>query len=65
MLFSGPSVQGMPSMQAFVAGPEWSEVGLPLAGFAGGDPAQARGIAFTAGQPQGAFEFHIDRIELR
>lgn len=65
MLFSGASAQGMPSMQAFVAGPEWTEVRLPLAGFAGGDPSQVRGIAFTAGQPHGAFEFHIDHIELR
>jgi hypothetical protein len=65
MLFSGPSVQGMPSMQAFVAGPEWTEVRLPLAGFPGGDPAQVRGIAFTAGQPHGAFEFFSDVVELR
>src|SRR5690606_27194273 len=65
MLFSGPSAQGMPSVQAFVAGPEWTEVRLPLSGFAGGDPSQVRGIAFTAGQPHGAFEFRIDHVELR
>lgn len=65
MLFSGPSVQGMPSIQAFEAGPEWTEVRLPLAGFAGGDPSQLRGIAFTAGQPAGSFEFFIDHVELR
>ena len=65
MLFSGASAQGMPSMQAFVAGPQWSEVRLPLSGFAGGDPSQVRGIAFTAGQPHGVFEFHLDHIELR
>lgn len=65
MLFSGPSVQGMPSVQVFVAGPEWSEVRLPLAAFQGGDLAQVRGIAFTAGQPLGAFELFIDDVELR
>lgn len=65
MLFSGPSVQGMPSMQGFVAGPGWKEVRLPLSGFAGGDLGQVRGIAFTAGQPVGEFEFFIDQVELR
>jgi hypothetical protein len=65
MLFSGPSAQGMPSLQAFTAGPEWREVRLPLAGFAGADTALLRGIAFTAGQPAGAFAFRIDRVELR
>ena len=65
MLFSGASAQGMPSLQPFVAGPEWTEVRLPLADFQGGDPAQVRGIAFTAGQPHGAFEFELDQVELR
>ncbi|MCY7313159.1 MAG: CIA30 family protein [Pseudoxanthomonas sp.] len=65
MLFSGPSAQSMPSMQAFVAGPAWTEVRLPLSGFRGADLSQLRGIAFTAGQPQGAFEFRIDHVELR
>jgi hypothetical protein len=65
MLFSGPSMQAMPSLQAFTAGPEWREVRLPLAGFAGAEPALLRGIAFTAGQPAGEFRFRIDRVELR
>jgi imidazolonepropionase-like amidohydrolase len=65
MLFSGPSVQGMPSVQSFIAGPEWREVRLPLAAFQGGDLSQVRSIAFTAGQPHGAFEFRLDRVELR
>lgn len=65
MLFSGPSVQGMPSVQPFVAGPEWKQVRLPLSGFAGADLAQVRGIAFTAGQMPGKFEFRIDTVELR
>ena len=65
MLFSGASAQGMPSVQTFVAGPDWQEVRLSLSGFAGGDASQVRGIAFTAGQPQGAFAFAIDAVELR
>ena len=65
MLFSGPSVQGMPATLAFEAGPEWTEVRLALSGFPGGDPSQLRGIAFTAGQPAGTFEFLLDRVELR
>ena len=65
LLFSGPSVQGMPSLQAFTAGPEWREVRLPLGGFAGADVALLRGIAFTAGPPAGTFGFQLDRVELR
>ncbi len=64
MLFSGPSVQGMPSTQTFVAGPEWTLVRLALADFPGGDLSQVRGIAFTAGQPLGGFAFQIDEVEL-
>ena len=65
MLFSGPSMQGMPSTQTFVAGPEWTEVRLPLADFPGADPALLRAVAFTAGQPAGRFEFFLDEVELR
>ncbi len=65
MLLSGPSMQGMPSEQNFVAGPEWKEVRLPLTGFPGGDPARLRALIFAAGQPLGAFEFAIDQVELR
>ncbi|MGO1541270.1 MAG: CIA30 family protein [Luteimonas sp.] len=65
MLFSGPSAQGMPSTLAFQAGPEWTEVRMALADFPGADPSQLRGIAFTAGQPAGTFEFFLDHVELR
>ncbi|MES2670465.1 MAG: CIA30 family protein [Pseudomonadota bacterium] len=63
MLFHGS--QQMPSMQSFVAGPEWKEIRVPLKDFNGADLARVRGIAFTAGQPQGAFAFRIDRVELK
>lgn len=65
MLFSGPSMQSMPSMQSFTAGAEWSEVRIPLSAFAGADPATLRAVAFTAGLPEGAFELYIDQVELR
>lgn len=65
MLFSGASTQGMPSMQAFTAGAEWSQVRLRLSDFEGGDPSQLRAIAFAAGQPEGSFEFFLDHVELR
>ena len=65
MLFSGPSMQSMPAMQPFTAGPEWSEVRIPLASFAGAELASLRAVAFTAGLPEGAFELDIDQVELR
>ena len=65
MLFSGPTTQGVPSTLAFEAGAEWTEVRLSLADFPGADPSQLRGIAFTAGQPAGSFEFFLDHVELR
>lgn len=65
MLFSGPSAQGVPAMLSFVAGPEWQEVTMQLAGFPGADLSLLRGIAFTAGAPDGEFRFLIDRVEIR
>lgn len=65
MLFSGVQVQSMPSIKTFVAGPEWSEIRMRLDGFAGADLSRVRGLAFTAGQPQGAFAFQIDDVELK
>ena len=65
LLFSGPSAQGMPGKQPFVAGPQWREVRLPLVGFRGADLSRLRCIAFTAGQPHGTFEFRIDGVVLR
>ena len=65
MLFSGVQMQSMPSVQPFVAGPEWTEVRIPLSGFNGADLARVRGFAFTAGLPVGTFAFQIDDIELK
>ena len=65
MLFSGVQLQSMPSVKPFVAGPEWTEVRIPLSDFNGADLSRVRGLAFTAGQPVGAFEFQIDSVELK
>lgn len=65
MLFSGPSMQGMPSTQGFIAGKEWQQVHLPLAGFNGADLAKTRAITFAATKPEGGFAFEIDNVELR
>lgn len=65
LLFSGASPTAMPAMQGFEAGSEWAEVRLPLSGFAGADLSQVRGIAWTAGQPEGTFAFALDDVELR
>ena len=65
MLFSGVQMQSMPSVKPFVAGPEWTEVRIPLSGFNGADLSRVRGLAFTAGQPAGAFAFQIDSVELK
>ncbi|MFZ2751929.1 MAG: CIA30 family protein [Lysobacteraceae bacterium] len=65
MLFSGVQMQSMPSVKPFVAGLEWTEVRIPLDGFNGADLSRVRGLAFTAGQPVGAFAFQIDDVELK
>lgn len=65
LLLSGESEQGMPAMQGFVAGPDWTEVRLPLAAFAGADPATLRGIGFSAGLPIGEYRLEVDQVELR
>ena len=62
MLFSGAPDNAMPAVLPFVAGPEWTEVRLSLADFAGADPTRVRGIAWTAGTPAGAFEFVLDDV---
>ena len=65
LLLSGHNEQGLPSMQGFVAGPEWKEVRLPLSTFAGADPAMLRGMGFSAGLPAGDYRFEVDHVELR
>jgi hypothetical protein len=64
MLISGDSMQAMPAMQGFTAGPDWQEVRLPLSGFAGAELGRVRAIAFAAMSPPGAFRFRIDQVEV-
>lgn len=64
MLISGDSMQAMPAMQGFTAGPDWQDVRLPLSGFAGADLRRVRAIAFAAMSPPGAFRFRIDQVEV-
>jgi len=65
MLFSGADVQSMPSMLTITPGRDWSEVRLPLAGFAGADLRQLRAVAITAGAPAGRFQLDVDTVEFR
>jgi imidazolonepropionase-like amidohydrolase len=65
MLFSGSEAQSMPSMQRILPEKEWAEVRMPLASFAGVDLARLRGVAITAGLPQGHFQLDVDSVEIR
>lgn len=58
------SLGPMPSQQSFVAGPEWERHAIPLARFAGVDPAAITGIFFGAGPELGTFRFRIDNVEV-
>lgn len=62
MLFHGD--QPMPSILAFDAGREWKEVRIALKDFPDADLRRVRGIAFTAGQPQGAYAFLLDDVRV-
>lgn len=64
LLFSG--AQGAaPSRRSLSTTGDWVEHRLPLAGFDGADPARLRAIAITAGEPEGAFAFDLDQVEIR
>lgn len=41
------------------------DAAVPLAQFAGADFSLFRGLAFSAAEPNGAFEFKLDQVELR
>lgn len=55
----------MPAMRSFVAGPEWTQVSMPIADFDGIDGRDVMGILWTGGPQPGKFAFTIDQIELR
>lgn len=64
LVFSGESV-GLPAVQSITPGPDWDEVRLALADFAGADLATLRAVAITAGAPEGAFSLDLDAVEIR
>jgi imidazolonepropionase-like amidohydrolase len=64
MTFSSTQA-GVPPSQSFIAGPVWSEVRLPLDGFAGLELSQVTGFSFNASAPEGKFSFMIDHVEIR
>jgi len=55
----------MPATRSFVAGPQWTQVSMPLADFDGLDGRDLMGILWTGGPQPGKFAFAVDQIELR
>jgi imidazolonepropionase-like amidohydrolase len=55
---------GIPRARPFTAGPEWTEVTMPLSDFAGIDPAALTMIGFNAGPKPGAYRFEIADVRL-
>ncbi|MGF6274325.1 imidazolonepropionase-like amidohydrolase [Massilia sp. UYP11] len=53
-----------PSMVPFVAKGEWEEVSVPLAAFAGIDPAAVAMLAFSAGPQPGDYRFELADVRL-
>lgn len=64
MLFSGAEGSA-PAVVSITPGQDWTELRLPLAGFAGADLGRLRAIAFTAQAPAGEFAFELDQVEIR
>jgi imidazolonepropionase-like amidohydrolase len=65
MLFSGAEMQSVPSIVRIRPGADWAAVQLPLSSFAGADLSHLRGIAITAGLPEGPFQLDVDTVEIR
>lgn len=61
----GARLDTMPAMYGFVAGPEWSEVNVPLAELANLDLKRVRVISVGAMEPLGDFKLQLDDIEIR
>lgn len=55
----------MPATRSFVAGPQWTQVSMPIADFDALDGRDLMGILWTGGPQPGKFAFTIDQIELR
>jgi len=64
MVISGLSVEGIPLMVDFEAGPEWKEVRLEIAKLGAADWKRVRAIGVGTMGPVGAFRFQIDDVRL-
>jgi len=53
-----------PSSVPFVAGKEWEDISVPLAAFAGIDPAAIAMLAFSAGPQPGEYRFELADVRL-
>ncbi|KQQ92068.1 amidohydrolase [Massilia sp. Leaf139] len=54
----------IPGTKAFMAGPEWSEVSIPLSELKGIDPAAVTMLGFNAGPQPGDYRFEIADVRL-
>lgn len=65
LLLSGAEARAAPATLRLRIGPQWTELRLPLADFAGADLARLRAVGIAAGAPSGRFELDIDDVEIR
>lgn len=65
MVFRSATPAGAPPMAAFTAGPDWTEVVMPLDGFGGGEAEVIAALAFVAVQAPGSYALELDDLEIR
>lgn len=65
VIMNGPGMTEASSYQTFVASEQWSEIVIPLDGFAGIDPRRVVTFVFGAGGEPGNYSFQIDEVRIR
>ena len=65
MAISSMSAIGAPPSQSFSTSSAWTEIRLPLQGFAGLELSSVSGFSFNAIGSEGEFSFIIDNVEIR
>jgi len=65
VILNNAGLTDLPSVQGFVAGPEWTEFVIPLSGFVGVDRQAVVTVAFAGGEEPGEFHLQIDELRLR
>ena len=65
MAISSMSAIGAPPSQSFSTSSAWTEIRLPLQGFAGLELSSVSGFSFNAIGSEGQFSFIIDNVEIR